>query len=320
MTRTERLAALLLFLQSRRGGSNSVRITANEIAAHFGISRRTVLRDMAALSVMGIPLESADGAAGGYALPPDFTLAPLPLTHRETLLLLFALGGLERLSVAPFGEARETLTAKLRAMLSPAQLAVADGWRAALSIDVPERSHITVPFLDTILTATHRGGWLATVYHSESGGESEHTLLPRHVSTNGGLWYLRAWSHERRAERTFRIDRFVSVAPTDAPTDSSAHSPDRSLPYNHPSHPEVRVHLTPAGVAIAEREQHVSDAVRRAANGSGEMMFRCPPSELDYWARYFFAMGVNALILGPGELRQRVRSLAEKVAALYTEQ
>lgn len=98
MNRTERLAALLVLLQSRRE-----RLTAAEIATHFGVSRRTALRDMAALSAMGVPVQSTDGAGGGYSLPLNYNPTPLPLNLREAMLLLLALSGIEKLAAAPYG-------------------------------------------------------------------------------------------------------------------------------------------------------------------------------------------------------------------------
>lgn len=50
MNRIDRLFALLLLLQVKR------RLTAREIATHFGIAERTVYQDMKALSEMGIPI------------------------------------------------------------------------------------------------------------------------------------------------------------------------------------------------------------------------------------------------------------------------
>ena len=62
MNRTERLTAIILLLQERPR-------TAEQIARAFEVSRRTILRDMQALSEIGVPLIAREGAGGGYALP-----------------------------------------------------------------------------------------------------------------------------------------------------------------------------------------------------------------------------------------------------------
>ena len=71
MNRIDRLTAILLLLQGRKR-------TAGEIAQRFEISRRTALRDMQALSEMGIPIVADQGASGGYTLPLDYSLPPSP--------------------------------------------------------------------------------------------------------------------------------------------------------------------------------------------------------------------------------------------------
>jgi predicted DNA-binding transcriptional regulator YafY len=63
VSRTERL--LELITQVRVKG----RFTVQEMADEFGVSRRTMLRDLHALSAMGVPLAAVPGPGGGYTLP-----------------------------------------------------------------------------------------------------------------------------------------------------------------------------------------------------------------------------------------------------------
>jgi predicted DNA-binding transcriptional regulator YafY len=63
LSRTARLLELLIRVQTKP------RFTAAELAEEFGVSRRTMLRDLSALSEMGLPLRSRPGPGGGYSLP-----------------------------------------------------------------------------------------------------------------------------------------------------------------------------------------------------------------------------------------------------------
>ena len=63
MSRTARLLELLIRVQTKP------RFTSWELAEEFGVSRRTMLRDLQALSEMGVPLRSTPGPGGGYSLP-----------------------------------------------------------------------------------------------------------------------------------------------------------------------------------------------------------------------------------------------------------
>ncbi|MFT4127449.1 MAG: HTH domain-containing protein, partial [Gordonia sp. (in: high G+C Gram-positive bacteria)] len=75
--RAERLLALLMLLKVRE------RITAPDLAAELGVSVRTVLRDIDALSVSGIPVYAERGRHGGFALLPGYRTDLTGLTAAE---------------------------------------------------------------------------------------------------------------------------------------------------------------------------------------------------------------------------------------------
>src|ERR1700694_2685626 len=121
MNRMERLTAIVLLLQDRPR-------TSDDIARRFEVSKRTVLRDVQALCEIGVPVIAREGPGGGYSLPDDYSLAPLPLTTHEAFLLLLSLRTLTRLADAPFGATRASLLAKLRAVLPQAQMPDVERW------------------------------------------------------------------------------------------------------------------------------------------------------------------------------------------------
>src|SRR5579862_5151567 len=110
MNKTERLTAEILLLQERKRGSE-------ELAELLEVSKRTIIRDIQALCEMGVPVIARDGVAGGYSLPDEYSIQPLQLTWKEMLLLMLALGGLSKLADAPFSAERNSLLAKVQALL-----------------------------------------------------------------------------------------------------------------------------------------------------------------------------------------------------------
>src|SRR5438128_2019794 len=90
-------------------------------------------------------------------------------------------------------------------------------------------------------------------------GDYTFSPLPLTLSTDRGLWYCEAYSHEHREIRRYRADRFVTVAPADPPPDWDGQIPETD--YHDPSYPEVIVELTPHGVLVAEREPHLSVSI-----------------------------------------------------------
>ncbi len=306
MNRMDRLTATVLLLQD--GGR-----TSEEIARSFEVSRRTVLRDIQALCEMGVPVIAQEGPGGGYSLPEDFSLSPLPLTLREAMLLLLALSGLQKLPDSPFSDERASLAAKLRASIPAAHLRGAEELLSSVAIEVPERQYNT-PFIELLLQCAREEQWVSSEYRS-ANGPSTPTLLPLRIFSSGGFWYCRAFSHEHGEGRTYRVDRFMRVERAPAPAAPQARQ--QTLPYNHPSHPRVCVRLTPRGVLQMETEQHLGPQIRREPDGGGMLEFHCPPSELEWFARYLLRLGPEAVVESPAELRARLLEHAEKILKTY---
>lgn len=63
MKRTERLFALTEHLRARRTG-----VTAEALAERFGVTVRTIYRDLDTLRAASLPLAAERGRGGGYAL------------------------------------------------------------------------------------------------------------------------------------------------------------------------------------------------------------------------------------------------------------
>jgi predicted DNA-binding transcriptional regulator YafY len=263
MNRIERLTAIVMLLQGRPH-------TSTEIARHFEVTKRTILRDVQALCEMGVPVVAQDGVHGGYSLPADFALEPPALSPQESFLLLLALRALGGLADAPFGATRASLAAKMRAVLSKSQMETVDRWLDAVDMTVPRRGARS-PFLDLLIAAAGAGQWVLADYASTERVSRQH-LLPLKVEAVRGFWYCRALSAERGEARSFRVDRFKSVGPVEAGFVPPAMR--RAPAYDDPGHPEVRATLTARGLAYGEAELEQAGPLERSPDGGAELRFR----------------------------------------------
>src|SRR6266851_1677522 len=111
--RADRLVAMLLLLQTRK------QWTARALAAKLEVSPRTILRDVEALSIAGIPIAAHGGRGGGIALDTHYrvTLTGLKAAELQTFLLT---GNVPLLKEIGLGEAAETALLKVTAAV-PAQ-------------------------------------------------------------------------------------------------------------------------------------------------------------------------------------------------------
>ncbi|HVJ91883.1 MAG TPA: HTH domain-containing protein, partial [Labilithrix sp.] len=113
MKRTERLFALAEHLRARRTG-----VTAEVLAEHFGVTVRTIYRDLDTLRAASLPLAAERGRGGGYALDRNYSLPPVNFTAREAALLV-ALGRYAtEMRLLPFTETLDRALDKVQGALS----------------------------------------------------------------------------------------------------------------------------------------------------------------------------------------------------------
>lgn len=108
MSRTVRLLELLVRLQTLR------QFTVQALADEFGVSRRTMHRDLQSLSELGVPLAATSGPHGGYRLIREQQLPPLMLTEDEAIALVVSYESLQQYADSPFDFDKSAAMAKIQ--------------------------------------------------------------------------------------------------------------------------------------------------------------------------------------------------------------
>ena len=203
MTRTDRLYALVEELRAVAPRPRSARWLANR----FGVSSRTIERDLSALQQSGVPIWAEPGRTGGYCLDTTHTLAPLGFTVDEALAMMVALGALAE---SPF---RDSATSALRKIV-----AVTDDRRLSETADLASRIHLLGDEKLTeapsgLAAALRTGQVLRITYTDRDGGTTERDVEPMGFVGKGDNWYLIAWCRLRDGLRAFRGDRIADAEP-----------------------------------------------------------------------------------------------------------
>ena len=218
MQRTERLFALAEYLRGRRTG-----VTAETLAERFGVTVRTIYRDLDALRAASLPLAAERGPGGGYALDRSYSLPPVNFTAREAALLV-ALGGFASdMRLLPFTDTLESALDKVRAALSTsAQRELLTRLRELTFYGVP-----ALPIKKAVREAVERAWFeqqpLRITYVDSSFVETtrevriESVLMDRHETRIDAVDLA---TSERRPYRLDRITRAAVVSNRDAPAAS----------------------------------------------------------------------------------------------------
>ena len=198
-------------LRARRTG-----ITASQLAERFGVTLRTIYRDIEALQDAGMPIRADRGRGGGYALDKNYQLPPVNFTAREAALLV----ALSRLAIEqrlmPFPRAIEKAADKVRAALTTS------AQRELLGL-VSELQLVGVPALpipsavrDAIETAWFESRALRIVYAKSSWQMSPRMVRIRNLVFDRSITLLNCIDLETGQDRQFRLDRIKQATVMDS--------------------------------------------------------------------------------------------------------
>jgi predicted DNA-binding transcriptional regulator YafY len=113
MRRQARLFAITEYLRGRRTG-----VTAETLAERFGVTVRTIYRDLDTLREASLPVQADRGRGGGYALDRNYTLPPVNFTAREAAVLLAVGTWTSSMRLVPFTETLGAALDKVRGALT----------------------------------------------------------------------------------------------------------------------------------------------------------------------------------------------------------
>lgn len=218
--RADRLLSIILLLQTRG------KMTAKKLAEELEVSRRTILRDISALSVSGVPVYSEGGHGGGIALVEEYRTTLTGLNKFEVQSLFVATNN-DALRDVGLGDSGERLLLKLLAALPGSQHSTADHIRQRLMIDPTWWWHDASisPFWDDIQKAVYEDRLIEAEYENFDGIITQRLLAPYSLVCKSSVWYLLA---ERDGElHTYRVSRIHSVRLLDK---SFSRRPDFNLP------------------------------------------------------------------------------------------
>lgn len=324
--RAARLIKMVLLLQSRPS------MTAAELARELEVSERTVTRDAQALSEAGVPVYADRGRAGGYRLIGGYRtrLTGLARGEAEALFLSGVPGALRDMGLA---DAASAARLKVSAALLPS---LRDASRTAAQrfhLDAP--GWFTEPETPELLPAVADAVWddrRITARYRRGESEVERVLEPYGLVLKAGVWYLCARVARDAGGgsfRVYRIDRFRSVA---ADGERFARDEEFDLPGFWAERAEqfalsilraeVVLRLSPEGV---RRLPYAVDppAARRALEAAGPpgadgwVTVTLPVESAEVAHSQLRALGPEAEVLAPEELRARCAADARRLAALY---
>ncbi|MCL2633947.1 MAG: YafY family transcriptional regulator [Oscillospiraceae bacterium] len=182
-------------------------VTATELAERFGVSTRTIYRDIDVLSCAGVPVFATQGARGGISIMDGYTLNRTVISKSDSDSIIFALSAMKAANYPEIDAVLEKLGGIFKSNSS-----VSD-W---ISIDFspwgsdPNQSNK----FDIIKNAIMKSEVIETDYINAQNKKSRRKIAPLRLLFKSSAWYLWGFCYERRDYRTFRISRIKQVCMT----------------------------------------------------------------------------------------------------------
>ncbi|MGE5333546.1 MAG: helix-turn-helix transcriptional regulator [Nitrososphaerota archaeon] len=307
--RGDRLLAIMMLLQARG------KMTAQALARELEVSRRTILRDIDALSIAGVPIYADGGHGGGIELDARYRTTLTGLTEAEALTVFISESPQLLRDLGYQEQARQSLL-KLFASLPTLHRNAIEQFRQRVHIDpVWWWNEASPPFWDALQRAVYDAQLLRMTYTRSDGTVGERTVEPYSLVAKAGVWYLVA---RRDGEfRTYRVSRIREAEILETPFQRL---PDFDLETYWRAHTgQVSAQIAPYAFAVRCNDQGLAFLRRRildvsaSPDGTGWHRAEIHVSSAEEARMLVFGLGTDGMVIAPGELREDVARRARDI-------
>ncbi|MFP3594598.1 helix-turn-helix transcriptional regulator [Chryseobacterium sp. SIMBA_038] len=203
INRLSRLVAILTILQTRR------LITSASLAEKFGVSTRTIYRDLKTLDQAGVPILTEDGK--GYSLMEGYKIPPVMFTENQANALIIAeqlvLKNRDSSLIKDYADAID----KVKAVLRQSEKDKVNLLSLRTKFDKLKDFEINSNNLSALQNALTNFYLIKLDYINAESKKSERIVEPFALLNTRESWLLVAYCRLRAEFRFFRLDRIKKL-------------------------------------------------------------------------------------------------------------
>ena len=200
--KTERMFSILIYLLQKK------KVSAEELASKFEVSKRTIYRDIDALSSIGIPIISYLGKNGGFTLVDNYQLDKFTFNEEEKKFLLEGLSLKNELFDI---QQLSTLQRKLELLKENKEVERSNITISSSTLHRETIEDETKVKIKNILSIIEQGNKICISYVSQTANISNRIIQPIKLNFMNGSWYVEAYCESREALRLFKLTRIRSM-------------------------------------------------------------------------------------------------------------
>ena len=282
-------------------------VTSPELAEHFEVSRRTINRDIEALSKAGIPIQTLQGSGGGISIMNGYRMDRTLLTSKDMQMILAGLRSLDSVSGSGYyGQLMEKIQTGSSELISG---------RDSVLIDLSSWYKTSLaPKISTIQDAIENRHILDFYYYAPAG-ESERSIEPYYVVFKWTSWYVYGWCLKRKDYRLFKLNRMDKVRETgESFVCRNAPVPELSSELVYPRNIILKALFDP-DMKWRLVEEFGPDCYE--VQKDGRLLLIRDYSDIENLTMWMLTFGDKVEVLDPPEVRNKLKNMVESMIQIY---
>lgn len=280
------------------------KVTAEKLACHFEVSKRTIYRDIETLTLAQIPVYSEKGRYGGIGLIKNFTIDKSFLSQNEQNEILFAL---QSLNAVQDSKNNITLT-KLNSIFNRK----ADDW---IEVDFSRYGENDSILFEKIKNSILEKKVIKFIYFNTKGKKSKRTVEPLKLWFKEKAWYLFAYCRKKKDIRQFKIARIKNLELTCEHFERELKKEDLKNQNNVNGKGTKIVIEVDKSQAYRVYDEFFEESITKKENENFEITTEIFENEWLYG--YLLSFGEHLKVLKPARIREILAKKIEKMRENY---
>lgn len=285
---------------------NKETVTAKELAENFGVSTRTIYRDIDTLSLSNIPVYTNKGSGGGISILPEFTMDRSLFSEKEQGEIISALHSLKAVK---YSEADSVIN-KLEAIFKNT-----DNYNwVEVDFSYWGSGEEEKSKFNSLKSSIISHNVVEFDYVSSYGKITRRVVEPIKLIFKGQAWYLQGFCQSRQDNRIFRISRMKSLEAKDRTFKS--HKIENSIIKNIQVKSDVTIKLKfKPQILYRVYDEFSYENIKQNEDGTVEATKTFPKGDWVYG--YILSFGSLAEVLEPEDIRTKIRELLKDTLKIY---
>ncbi len=311
MKSSERRMKIILMLQENRKD-----LTADKLAELFGVSRRTIFRDLNALSEINVPVTWE--RYSGYGVVPGFRMPPLMFSSKELATIMVGLNFVKSQVDQNLVEDARGVEIKIRHSLPEELRHFMESLSGRTIVD---------PFLRFGPAKRKGGSWylvssaisqnLSIEFHYQARGRetrSRRLIDPYLLVFYRDHWNVIGYSEKRKDMRNFILDRMSDIRITDRKFELKEEIDAEALIFRSDSSGH-EIDIEVASTCLERFETNLpTKIIKKEKENSENIKVTFRFDNLDYINEWLLQFADQVRVKGPKELVEKRAELLRKMA------